>query len=192
MKIKSHIIYIAIIFVLIVLLIKPFTKSDEVNRGDSSTIDTLSFVRDTITIVEYDTLIQERVVYKDRYVIDTIFFRDSTNNTNIQLPLVQKYYNVPNSYELWISGIEPLNVDKINVFNQVEYRTITNTITQNVYSQSTQFYFGGGFYTISSTFAPIVGISLKTKKNVLITLDYGRYEKNNMFLVSAKFKILGK
>lgn len=191
-KIKYHIIYIAIILVLCSLIASHIFRIYNNSNDAISGVDTLSYVRDTTTIIQYDTLIQEKLVFKNIYIIDTIYIRDTIHNTTSNFPLVQKYYNEPNRYELWISGVEPLSVDKINVFNNVEYRTITNTITQNVYKTSTQFFFGGGFYAFSDTFSPVVGVSLKTKKNTLISLDYGRYDNNNIFLASVKFKIIGK
>lgn len=195
MKISYHITYSIIIIVLVVLLFMPFTKRNKVNGLDSSGIDTLSFKRDTLIFYKIDTLFQVdtlvKIEYKERIIKDTIKVKDTITNSEYTMPLVQKYFSEPNKYDLWISGIEPLNVDRINVYNQVEYRTITNTITQAIYPRRNEFYLGGGFCSFLRTFNPMVGVAMKTKKNVLISLDFGYYEGDALLLGTAKFK-LGK
>lgn len=195
MKIKFHIIYIVIIGVLFLLLIEPFAKSDEVNELNSSITDTLSFVSDTILeSVKIDTLTQGdsvKIEYVDKIIKDTIYIYDTITGLDLYLPIIQKHFSEPNKYDLWVSGIEPLNVDKINVYNQVEYKTITqtNTITQTIYPQRNEFYFGGGFCSVLNTFTPVVGVSIKTKRNALFSLDFGHYKGENLFIGTAKFKI---
>lgn len=174
------------------LLFRHFAKSDEVKVLDNSVTNTLSQKDSTIVINKIDTITQYKVVYKDRIVKEYIYVKDTSSNYGLQLPLIQKYYHQPNRYDIWISGVEPLSLDRINVYNNIEYRTITNTITKSVYLKSTQLYFGGGFYAISNTIAPIVGIAIKTKKETLFSLDFGRYNDSNLYLVTMKFKILGK
>lgn len=191
MKINFHIIYVLIIGVLALLLLKPFAKSDKVNEFGGSIADTLSFKRDTNINLVIDTLRQdntkEKIIYKEKVVKDTIYIRDT-----IKMPIVQKYFSVPNKYDLWISGIEPLNIDKINVYNQIEYKTITNTITRDVYRRNMQVYFGGGFYSFNGEIFPIIGTTIKTKKDMLISLNLGHYKSGSMLLLDIKFKILGK
>lgn len=195
MSVKTHIAYIITIIVLVVLLVRPFSKSDKVGGYEGSTIDTLSFISDTTKeSVKIDTFSQGesvKIVYRDKIVKDTIYVRDTISGSIISMPIVQKYFSEPNRYDLWISGVEPLNVDKINVYNEVEYRTITNTITQAIYSKRNEFYFGGGFYSFLDTFSPTIGVSLKTKRNTLISLDFGHYKGDNLFMGTIKFK-LGK
>lgn len=195
MKIKTHILYITTIIVLVVLLVRPCSKSDKVGGYEGSTIDTLSFISDTTNeSVKIDTFSQGgsvKIVYRDKIVKDTIYVRDTISGSIISMPIIQKYFSEPNRYDLWISGVEPLQVDKINVYNQVEYKTITNTITQAIYPQEAELYFGGGFCSFLDTFTPVVGVSLKTKRNTLISLDYGCYKGDNLYLGTIKFK-LGK
>lgn len=187
MKIRFHIVYCFIIVVLVILLSKPFAKSDRVNDLDNSVIDTLSFKRDTTKIVIIDTIIQERVVYKERIVKDTLWLTDT-----LYLPIVQKHYSEQGKYDLWISGVEPLNVDKIDIYNTIEYNTITNTITQAIYPKNTQVFMGGGFCSFLGTFTPLVSISIETRRKWLFSLDYGRNKQSNLIVVDVKYKIIGK
>lgn len=195
MKINTHILYIITIIVLVVLLFRPFAKSDKVDRLEGSTIDTLSFISDTTTFSKLDTLEQDnekvKIVYREKVVKDTIYIKDTTTNNVYSMEVVQKYFSEPNKYDLWISGVEPLQVDKIKTYNEVVYERVTNTITEAIYPKRTEFYIGGGLFAFKSTFAPMVGISIKTKRNMLISLDYGFCKDGSVYLGSVKFK-LGK
>lgn len=196
MRIKTHILYIVTIIVLVLLLFKPFTKSDEVKVFGDSLTDTLSFRSDTNIIEIFDTLKQDsdsaKIEYKEKIVKDTIYIRDTVTKIAYPTQIVQKYFSEPNRYDLWISGVEPLNLDKINVYNEIKYKTITNTITTEVIPPpKNELYFGGGFCKVLTTFTPIMGVSLKTKRNTLYSLDFGYYKGNSLILGTAKVK-LGK
>lgn len=179
---------------MVVLLVKPFTKSDKVGDFDNSIADTLSFNSDTTTFSKVDTLKQDsdsvRIVYVEKIVKDTIYVKDTTTNKGIPLQVVQKYFSEPNKYDLWISGVEPLNVDRICTYNQIEEKIITNTIREAIYPpKRNEFYLGGGFYSFLDTFTPIVNASLKTKKNTLISLNFGRYKGEPLIVGTYSWKI---
>jgi hypothetical protein len=105
------------------------------------------------------------------------------------LQVVRKYFSEPNRYDLWISGVEPLQIEKIRTYNQIEYRTITQTITKAIYPRCTEFYLGGGFCSFLDTFTPVVNASLKTKKDALISLNYGRNKDGNLIMGTYSWKI---
>lgn len=194
MKIKTHILYIITIFVLVLLLIRPTAKSNKVVEFDDSKIDTLSFNSDTTTFSKVDTLKQDsdsvKIVYIEKIVKDTIYVKDTTTNKGYSLQVVQKYFSEPNKYDLWISGVEPLNVDRIYTYNQIEYKTITNTIREAIYPpKRNEFYLGGGFCSFLDTFTPIMNASLKTKKNTLISLNFGYYKGNTLVMGTYSWKI---
>ena len=131
---------------LILLLVKPTAKSDRVDGVSDSKVDTLSFIN---TIVIRDTLVDTLVVYKDRIVKDTVMIHDTVTGIDVYLPIVQQHYSEKGRYDLWISGVEPLNLDRIDIYKEVEYKTITNTVTktQYVYPKNNELYLGGGFYS---------------------------------------------
>ena len=175
MRIKTHILYIVTIIVLILLLVEPTAKSDRVDGVSDSKVDTLSFISDTTKNSIIDTLSQKgdsvQIKYITKVVKDTIYIRDSITGYDLYLPIIQKHFSEKNRYDLWISGVEPLNVDRIDVYNQVKYETITNTITRTEYvyqPKRNELYLGGGFCSFLDTNLPIVGVSLKTKNNILI------------------------
>ena len=194
MKIKTHILYIITIIVLVVLLVKPFAKSDKVGDFDNSIADTLSFNSDTTTFSRVDTLKQDndsvKIVYIEKIVKDTIYVKDTTTNRVSPLQVVQKYFSEPNKYDLWISGVEPLNVDRIYTYSQIEEKIITNTIREAIYPpKRNEFYLGGGFYSFLDTFTPVVNASLKTKKDALISLNFGRYKGEPLIVGTYSWKI---
>lgn len=190
MKIKTHILYIVTIFVLILLLVEPTAKSDRVDGVSDSKVDTLSFISDTTKNSVIDTLSQKgdsvQIKYITKVVKDTVYIRDS-----IYLPIVQKHFSEKGRYDLWISGVEPLNLDRIDIYKEVEYNTVTNTVTktQYVYPKNNEFYLGGGFYSFLDTFTPVVNVSLKTKKDALISLNLGRYKGDNLVVGTYSWKI---
>lgn len=188
MRIKTHILYIVTIIVLILLLVEPTAKSDRVDGVSDSKVDTLSFIN---TLVIRDTIIDTLVIYKDKIVKDTVRISDTNLGFDVYLPVVQKHYSEKGRYDLWISGVEPLNLDRIDIYKEVEYKTITNTVTktQYVYPKNNEFYLGGGFYSFLDTFTPVVNVSLKTKKNALISLNLGRYKGDNLVVGTYSWKI---
>lgn len=188
MRIKTHILYIVTIIVLILLLVEPTAKSDRVDGVSDSKVDTLSFIN---TIVIRDTLVDTLVVYKDRIVKDTVMIHDTVTGIDVYLPIVQQHYSEKGRYDLWISGVEPLNLDRIDIYKEVEYNTVTNTVTktQYVYPKNNEFYLGGGFYSFLDTFTPVVNIALKTKKDALISLNLGRYKGDNLIVGTYSWKL---
>jgi hypothetical protein len=174
--------------VLILLLVEPTAKSDRVDGVSDSKVDTLSFIN---TIVIRDTITDTLVIYKDRVVKDTIMKHDTVTGIDVYLPIVQQHYSEKGRYDLWISGVEPLNLDMIDIYKEVEYKTITNTVTktQYVYPKNNEFYLGGGFYSFLDTFTPVVNASLKTKKDALISLNFSRYKGDNIIVGTYSWKI---
>lgn len=188
MRIKTHILYIVTIIVLILLLVEPTAKSDRVDGVSDSKVDTLSFIN---TIVIRDTIVDTLVIYKDKIVKDTVRISDTNLGFDVYLPVVQKHFSEKGRYDLWISGVEPLNLDRIDIYKEVEYNTVTNTVTktQYVYPKNNELYLGGGFYLFLDTFTPVVNVSLKTKKNTLISLNLGRYKGDNLIVGTYSWKI---
>lgn len=188
MRIKTHILYIVTIIVLILLLVEPTAKSDRVDGVSDSKVDTLSFIN---TIVIRDTIIDTLVIYKDKIVKDTVRISDTNLGFDVYLPVVQKHYSEKGRYDLWISGVEPLNLDRIDIYKEVEYNTVTNTVTktQYVYPKNNELYLGGGFYSFLDTFTPVVNVSLKTKKDALISLNLGRYKGDNIIIGTYSWKL---
>lgn len=173
---------------MILLLVEPTAKSDRVDGVSDSKVDTLSFIN---TIVIRDTITDTLVIYKDKIVKDTVRVSDTNLGFDVYLPIIQKHFSEKGRYDLWISGVEPLNLDRIDIYKEVEYNTVTNTVTktQYVYPKNNELYLGGGFYSFLDTFTPVVNVSLKTKKDALISLNFSRYKGDNLVLGTYSWKI---
>lgn len=138
----------------------------------------------------YDTIFQDTIIYKEKKVTDTIYV-NSDNGGLISLPVIQKHYQDIGLYDIWISGVEPLNLDSTRVYQKTQYKTETIYKDKIVYQEKKppllSFYLGGGFYSVSDTFIPKVGISTKIGEKWLISANLG-FNKD-IYDISINYKI---
>lgn len=174
MKLKSHFIYITICFVLVVALLYSLNGSNVIVE------QTTKCTTDTFFIFKTDTLIEYRPLWKERTIVDT-FYIENKSDSLIALPIAQKRYHKQKSYDLWISGIEPLSMDSIKIYEKTEYKTITNTITNTIVENKPRIYVLCGLNAVSGTFMPNMNISLATKKKWLYSLEIGLNENNSIY-----------
>ena len=135
-KIKIwHIILLIVILVFIFFLIRAF-RVGGCSPTDAPINDTI-VKSDTVYISKIDTI----KVYYPKYIKvstkDTIYISKDTT-----LEIKSKMYSEKDKYDIWISGIEPLALDSINVYREVKYETITNTITRDRYINQRQLFLG--------------------------------------------------
>lgn len=140
---------------------------------------------DTVFVYKYDTIRVKDFVIKEKKVVDTVLIKTDDNN-EISLPIIQKMFNSPNLYDIWVSGVEPLNLDSANIYTKTEYKTITNYVETPIYIDKFKVYLGGGIQAYSGTLAPCMGVSLHTKNKWLIEANFGL---DGYFEVGAKYKI---
>lgn len=148
------------------------------------------YVTDTVYSTKIDTL---KVVYPtfiEKKVVDTflVYVNDSTN---IALPIEQKRYAEPDKYELYISGVDP-KLDTIRVFNKTEYRTVTNTVTNNIYKYTWRGYLNGQLMTFNNEVIPSVGLTLISPNSWLIGGSIGLYNNKPTYQLSVGYKLFGK
>lgn len=179
MKINFHNNIILLLSVLAVLSFLLLNKCDRVEVVEKCTVDTLVIVKvDTIRVPKY---IEKRI-------IDTIYI-ETKNKDNLALEVVQKYYASKNLYDIWVSGVEPLSLDSVNIYSKTEYRTITKELVREIYPKEWRVYVGGGFNAFSRTLTPELSISLATPKKWLITANLGIYEGSLFYGGSISCKI---
>lgn len=169
---KWHFVYLFILVVLAVGIGMGFRKDVKTEAIYHTTTDTIF---DTVTNIKYDTIKQTKLVCKTEREIDTLFIRDTIN----YMPVTQKYYSQDSVYDIWVSGIYP-NLDSVNVYQKTEYSVVTKEITKTVHPQTTDWYVFAGLNAIDGTLAPKIGVSLKTKKDWLISPEIGLF-RNNAF-----------
>lgn len=183
---KNSIYLVVIAFIVFILLqIAPKTQDSIVDGKIERKIDTIIRVD---TIINYDTIIEYAVKYKDRKVTDTVYV-ETENKPFLALPVVSKHFTKENLYDVWVSGVEPLEMDSIMVYPRTEYRTITNTERTTVDKKETDIYVNAGLSHADGSFMPRVGISIKTKRNVLYGAEIGSFDGKTFLGVNVGFKI---
>lgn len=94
-------------------------------------------------------------------------------------------------YDIWISGVEPLNLDSTMIYQKKEVSLQTIYKDKIVYKDKEirkfELYLGGGFYSFSDTFIPKAGVSTKIGEKWLISANLG-FNKD-IYDISINYKI---
>lgn len=148
------------------------------------------YVTDTVYSTKIDTLKVASPTFIEKKVVDT-FFVYVNDSTNISLPIEQKRYAEPDKYELYISGVNP-KLDTIWVFKKTEYRTVTNTVTNNIYKYTWRGYLNGQIMTFNNDVIPSIGLTLISPKSWLIGGNIGLYNNKPTYQLNVGYKLFGK
>lgn len=174
---RKYLPYIAIA----VLLVSLFVSLT--NRKEVEIVRTTS---DTVYSLRIDTVFVEKPPFVSEVIVDTIFVQNEEKDT-ILLPISQRYYSDA-QYEAWVSGYRP-NLDSIRVFGKTEYRTVTNTVAKEIYPKTTDIYLTGGLMSIGNSISPNIGISLKTKRDIVVGGTVGYYDRSVYYGINVGFKL---
>lgn len=109
----------------------------------------------------------------------------------MNLPIEEKYYSETGKYEAWISGVNP-SLDKINVFNKIEYKTVTNTTTNTVYKDAWKGYIGADITTFDGNVIPSVNLLFVTPKNIAFGGGVGIYKNSAVYKINFNYLIFKK
>ena len=117
-------------------------------------------IRDTITVIKFDTIKIAKPIYIVEKVVDTILvpiFDTLRLHDTLYQPIVktQKYYTKDSVYQAWISGYRPA-LDSINVFQ----KTVTETVTIRVPQKKWGVAAIGGYGVGNGGLSPYVGVGL--------------------------------
>ena len=140
------------------------------------------------TMVIYDTITEYAIKYKDRLVKDTIYL-DKKEDPFILL--VQKHFQNIGLYDVWVSGVEPLEIDSVRVYPKIEYRYITQTRTI-CDNKGTDLFGVFGFSRFNGIYSSNMGVCALTNRKWLYGAEIGLID--NKWYVGAKigFKINNK
>ena len=186
MKNKWHFIYLLILAVLAVGIGMYFSRNSKTGDIYHTTTDT---VFDTVYKVEMDTLRIVETYPITEKVVDTLYItNDENKDTIVSLPITQKFYSQDSVYDIWVSGVEP-NLDSLNIYQKTEYITTTTEITKEIYPKRIEWYVFGGLSVSDGTLNPKVGVSLKTKKDWLISPEIGWYKDSPTYGITIGKKI---
>lgn len=123
-----------------------------------------------IDVTHYDTIWRDNIAYKWRTVRDTVYVR-GVQGDSIKAAVVSKEYAEDSLYRLWVSGVEPLMLDSIEVYRKTTERTVTNTIKEE--DNRIRVFVFGGINAYGSTFRPSVGISLEPTRKFAVGAEIG-------------------
>lgn len=175
---KLHIALTIVLAVSLLVVIKCCTVREDTCQDEHATNEDSA---DTVVIFKRDTVTKYKVEYKDKIVKDTIYIG---NNKNDILILVQKHFSNVGMYDVWVSGIEPLAMDSIKVYQNTEYKYITQTNTIRS-DKGTDIYGTVGFSRFNDVYSSNIGIYATTNRKWLYGAEIGLI--NNKWYVGAKF-----
>ena len=170
-------LYIVVIVVLVTLL---FSSKRQIKVVENR-------VTDTILKIRVDTLTKYVPKYVTKKTTDTIYLQ-SNNKNEVALEIEQKYYSENGVYDAWISGYKP-QLDSIKTYPRVEYRTITNNITKEIYKSTIDFYPYIGFKRLDDNIGQVIGLTVKMPKKWIYSAEIGVMDNKMMYGVSLGYKL---
>ena len=170
-------LYIVVIVVLVTLL---FSSKKQIKVVENR-------VTDTIINLKIDTLTKYVPKYVTKKTTDTIYLQ-ATDKNEVALEIEQKYYSENGIYDVWISGYKP-QLDSIKTYPRVEYRTITNNITKEIYKSTIDFYPYIGFKRLDDNIGQVFGLTIKMPKKWIYSAEIGIMDNKMMYGVTVGYKL---
>lgn len=174
---KTVTFFLAILFIIAVFYVCRYCYPK------TEVITTTEHISDTIIIEHVDTIVDTLCVMVREKLLDTIYI-ETKHNDSIALPVTQKHYSDTLNYDLWVSGFKP-NLDSIKVYTKTTNVNVQNNTTKVIEApQKSKVYVFCGLNALQGEFIPKVGVSLKTKKEWLITPEIGLYHNKPFYGIS--------
>ena len=164
-----HIVLAVLIFIVVSALSYTIGKCVARRWGEKSVTATDTLYMD---VTHYDTIYRDNVAYKWRTVKDTVYVR-GVQGDSIKAEVVSKEYAEDSLYRLWVSGVEPLTLDSIEVYRKTTERTITVTNAVREDDNRMRVFVFGGLNAFYGTFRPNLGISLEPTKKLAVGAEIG-------------------
>jgi hypothetical protein len=172
-----HLLYIVVIVVLVTLL---FSSKRQIKVVENR-------VTDTILRLKIDTITQYVPQYVTKKTTDTIYL-PSNNKSEVALEIEQFHFSKEGAYDAWISGYNP-RLDSIKTYPRVEYRTITNNITKEIYKSTIDLYPYIGFKRLDDKVGQVIGLAIKMPKKWMYSAEIGVMDNKMMYGVTVGYKL---
>ena len=164
----------SILVTIIAVIALSLCLCDSCNKRTNTIVKT-EYVSDTTYTFLLDTIIQKELQCKNVIIRDTIqIYKDTA------LYIVQKEYDSDSLYHVWVSGIEPVNLDSIYVYPRTEYITINSIEKQYVESNKAKYFVSASLNGFSRTFKPSVGIYTIQRGKWLYGAEIGLNQDNKV------------
>lgn len=170
-------LYIVVIVVLVTLL---FSSKRQIKVVENR-------VTDTILQVKIDTITQYVPKYVTKKTTDTIYLQ-ANNNSEVALEIEQFHFSKEGAYDAWISGYNT-RLDSIKTYQRVEYRTITNNITNEIYTSTIDLYPYIGFKRLDDKVGQVIGLTIKMPKKWMYSAEIGVMDNKMMYGLSVGYKL---
>lgn len=170
-------LYIVVIVVLVTLL---FSSKRQIKVVENR-------VTDTILKIRVDTLTRYVPKYVTKRTTDTIYLQ-ANDKSEVAIEIEQKHYSENGVYDAWISGYKP-QLDSIKTYPRVEYRTITNNITREIYKSTIDFYPYIGFRRLGDNIGQVFGLTIKMPKKWMYSAEIGVMDNKMMYGVTVGYKL---
>ena len=170
-------LYIVVILVLVALV---FSSKRQIKVVENR-------VTDTVTKTLIDTVTKYVPKYVTKKTTDTIYLQ-ADEKSEFALEIEQKHYQDDGVYDAWISGYQP-RLDSIKTYPRVEYKTITNNITKEIYKSTIDLYPYIGFKRLDDKVGQVIGLSVKTPKKWIYSAEIGVMDSKMMYGLSVGYKL---
>ena len=169
MYIRARYIAMAVIAALVICVVA-YTVGEHSGCKEGKTV----LVTDTLVmdVTHYDTVWRDNIAYKWRTVKDTVYV-SGVGGDSIKAAVVSKEYAEDSLYKVWVSGVEPLALDSIEVYRKTIERTVTVTNTIREEDNRMRVFVFGGINAYGGTFRPSVGISLEPTRKFAVGAEIG-------------------
>lgn len=174
---KFHLLYIIVIVVLVALLLASKRQIKVVENR----------VTDTIVKTRIDTITRYVPKYIVKKTIDTIYL-PANNEDKVAITIEQRHYQEKDVYDAWVSGYCP-SLDSIKTYPRVEYRTITNNVTKEIYKSTMDFYPYIGFRHFDDKIGQVIGLSVKMPKKWMYSGEIGVMDNKLMYGITVSYKL---
>lgn len=166
-KIITHIVYLAIIGLLLYVLGLAFSRPEKV-------VTEVKHTSDTVEVIVHDTVTVTKVVTEVITNVDTLYLYVN-DTTYVPVPINEYEFSSDMLFRFRVKGY---NVDFIDatIYPEIVYRTVTNTVEKEVVVRTWDLYLGGGIWAFNNGLTPSVALSIKAPKNLLFgaNLGYGK------------------
>ena len=176
---RFHIVYLAIIAVLLVVLGVSLSRPDKV-------VEVIKHQTDSLVVVKHDTLTITKVVEVEKKVVDTVYVKSEPDSTPI--PISDYRFFKPNEYDITARGFN-VTMPSITVFPKTITKTVTNTIEKEVVLEKYAIYGGFGITAFNGRFAPEASVSLATPRKWLISAKIGYFEGNAYYGGTIQYRL---
>ena len=144
-------------------------------------------VADTIFVTKTDTIRDTIPTLVTISVKDTLIIH-TKDSVRVELPIEQKHYSKPLSYDVWVSGYQP-RLDSVRTYVNTDFRTITVETIKEVENKRMGIYPFVGVNAWNGHIGGKVGVMLTTKGKFAFGGEMGIMESKMYYGVNVAYKV---